>query len=107
MSRPLLEFGGGSGEILRDLLHLRSVSEAEALISGAEGRDQLRHISTSLQAPEPLGRFEDAGGDRDNSVSSVAFQTPFPWSGFHLSKLSEFHGPPLWSPVSSYQTVAP
>ena len=29
MSRPLLEFGGGSGEILRDLLHLRSVSEAE------------------------------------------------------------------------------
>ena len=32
MSRPLLEFGGGSGEILRDLLHLRSVSEAEALI---------------------------------------------------------------------------
>ena len=54
---------GGSGEILRDLLHLRSVSEAEALISGAEGRDQLRHISTSLQAPEPLGRFEDAGGD--------------------------------------------
>ena len=55
MSRPLLEFDGGSGEILRDLLHLRSVSEAEALISGAEGRDQLRHISTSLQAPEPLG----------------------------------------------------
>ena len=55
MSRPLLEFGGGSGEILRDLLHLRSVSEAEALISGAEGRDQLRHISTSLQAPEPVG----------------------------------------------------
>ena len=63
MSRPLLEFGGGSGEILRDLLHLRSVSEAEALISGAEGRDQLWHISMSLQAPEPLGRFEDAGGD--------------------------------------------
>ena len=28
MSRPLLEFGGGSGEILRDLLHLRSVSDA-------------------------------------------------------------------------------
>ena len=49
MSRPLLEFGGGSGEILRDLLHLRSVSE--------------RHICISLQAPEPLGRFEDAGGD--------------------------------------------
>ena len=39
MSRPLLEFGGGSGDILRDLLHLRSVFEAEALISGAEGRD--------------------------------------------------------------------
>ena len=26
MSRPLLEFGGSSGEILRDLLHLRSVA---------------------------------------------------------------------------------
>ena len=25
----------------------------------------------------------------------MAFQTPFPWSGFHLSKLSEFQGPPL------------
>ena len=63
MSRPLLEFGGGSGDILRDLLHLRSVVEAEALISGAEGRDQLRHGSMSLQAPEPLGRFEEAIGD--------------------------------------------
>ena len=63
MSRPLLEFGGGSGDILRDLLHLHSVFEAEALISGAEGCDQLRHISMSHQAPEPLGRFEDAGGD--------------------------------------------
>ena len=63
MSRPLLEFGGGSGEILRDLLHLRSVSEAEALISGAEGRDQLRHISTSLQAPEPLAASRTPAGD--------------------------------------------
>ena len=25
----------------------------------------------------------------------MAFQTPFPWSGFHLSKLSEFQGPLL------------
>ena len=75
MSRPLLEFGGGSGEILRDLLHLRSVSEAEALISGAEGRDQLRHISTSLQAPEPLGRFEDAGGD----PAQHHLAAPLPW----------------------------
>ena len=49
--------------MLRDLLHLRSVFEAEALISGAEGPDQLRHISMSLQAPEPFGRFEDADGD--------------------------------------------
>ena len=56
-SRPLLEFGGGSGEILRDLLHLRSVSEAEALISGAEDGDQMGHISMSRQMPEPLGRF--------------------------------------------------
>ena len=37
MSRPLLEFGGGSGEILRDLLHLHSFSEAKALISAADG----------------------------------------------------------------------
>lgn len=57
MSRPLLEFGGGSGDILRDLFHLYSVSETEALVSRAEGRDQLRHISMSLQAPEPLGRI--------------------------------------------------
>ena len=68
MSRPLLEFGGGSGEILPDLLHLRSVSEAEALISRAEGRDQLRHICMSLQAPEPLGRFEDAGGEATGAL---------------------------------------
>ena len=61
MSRPLLEFGGGLGEILCDLFHLRSVSEAEPLISGAEGRDHLRHTSMSLQAPEPLGRFERLG----------------------------------------------
>ena len=64
MSRPLVEFGGGSGEIPRDLLHLRSVSEAEALISGAECRDQLRHSSMSLQPPEPRGSVaDDAGGD--------------------------------------------
>ena len=31
----------------------------------------------------------------DNSVSSVAFQTPSPWSGSHLNNLSKFRGPPL------------
>ena len=79
MSRPLLEFGGGSGEILRDLHHLRSVSEAEAVISGAEGRDQLRHISMSLQAPELLGRFEDAGGDpaQHHLAAPPAFNVAF------------------------------
>ena len=76
MSRPLLKFGGGSGDILRDLLHLRSVFEAEALISGAEGRDQLRHISMSLQAPEPLGRF-DAGGDPAQCRSVTHARTAF------------------------------
>ena len=40
MSRALLEVGGGAGEMLRDLLHLRRVAEAEALISGAEGRER-------------------------------------------------------------------
>ena len=40
MSRPLVEVGGGAGEMRRDLLHLRRVSEAEALISGAEGRER-------------------------------------------------------------------
>ena len=63
MSRPLLKLGGGSGEILRDLVHFHRVSEAEALISGAEGGDELRHIRASLQALEPRGGFEDAGGD--------------------------------------------
>ena len=29
------------------------------------------------------------------SSTLLACQTPFPWSGFHLSKLSEFQGPPL------------
>ena len=49
MSRPLLEFGGGSGEILRDLLHLRSVSAAEALISGAEGRERFVEFLDRLE----------------------------------------------------------
>ena len=40
MSRPLWEVGGGAGEMLRDLLHGRRVAEAEALISGAEGRER-------------------------------------------------------------------
>ena len=39
MSRPLLKLGGGSGDILSDVLHLPGVSEAETVISGAEGRD--------------------------------------------------------------------
>ena len=67
MSRPLLEFGGGSGEILRDLLHLRSVSEAEALISCAEGRDQLRHISQPRLTCRPfrlISGLERTGGQR-------------------------------------------
>ena len=83
MSRPLLEFGGGSGDILRDLLHLRIVSEAEALISRAEGRDQLRHISMSLQAPKPLGRFEDAGGDpaQHHLAASPALHVAFDVAG--------------------------
>ena len=44
MSRPLLKLGGGSGDSLSDVLHLPGVSEAETVISGAEGRDELRHI---------------------------------------------------------------
>ena len=40
-------------------------------------------------------------GQQDNSVSSVAFQTPSPWSGSHLRKLSEFRGPPLLSKSAS------
>ena len=62
MSRPLLKLGGGSGDILSDVLHLPGVSEAETVISGAEGRDELRHIRMSLQAPEPFGCFEDTRG---------------------------------------------
>ena len=33
------------------------------MISGAEGRDEQRHIRMSLQAPEPFGCFEDTRGD--------------------------------------------
>ena len=63
MSRPLLKLGGDSGDILRDVLRLPGVSEAETVISGAEGRDELRHICMSLQAPEPFGCFEHTRGD--------------------------------------------
>jgi len=62
MSRPLLKLGGGFGDILRDLL-LHRITEAKALVSGAEGRDELRHVRMPLQTPKALGRFEDAGGD--------------------------------------------
>ena len=37
MSRPLLKLGGDSGDILSDVLCLPEVSEAETVISGAEG----------------------------------------------------------------------
>ena len=40
MSRPLVECGGGAGEMRRDLRHLRRVAEAEAPIAGAEGRER-------------------------------------------------------------------
>ena len=63
MSRPLLKLGGDSGDILSDVLRLPGVSEAETVISGAEGRDELRHIRMSLQAPEPFGCFEHTRGD--------------------------------------------
>lgn len=62
MSRPQLKLGGGLGGILRDLL-LQGATDAKALISGAEGSDELRHVGIPLQAPKALGRFEDAGGD--------------------------------------------
>ena len=39
---------------------------------------------------------------QDNSVSSVACQTPSPGSGSHLSKLSEFRGPPLPSGLARH-----
>ena len=61
MSRPLLEFGGGSGEILRDLLHLRSVSEAEALISGAEGRDHVKRNVKRWRGGQMMLRWVAAG----------------------------------------------
>ena len=63
MSRSLLKLGGDSGDILSDVLRLPGVSEAETVISGAEGRDELRHIRMSLQAPEPFGCFEHTRGD--------------------------------------------
>ena len=83
MSRPLLKFGGGSDDILRDLLFLHRLSEAEALISGTERRDQLRHIGTSPQAPEAFGRFEDAGGDptQHHLASAPALDVAFYMAG--------------------------
>ena len=52
MSRPLLKFGGGSGDILRDLLFLHRLSEAEALISGTERRDQLGDVPLAADLRE-------------------------------------------------------
>ena len=37
MSRPLLKLGGGSGDILSDVLRLPGVSEAETVIFGRGG----------------------------------------------------------------------
>ena len=51
MSRPLLKLGAGSGDILSDVLRLPGVSEAETVISGAEGRDELRRCCTNRHWP--------------------------------------------------------
>ena len=60
MSRALLEFGG-SGDIQRDVLN--GFPETELPVTGASRGDQLRHVGMTLQAPEALDGFEDAGGD--------------------------------------------
>ena len=51
--------------------------------------------SSLLRAASPTRPSPSA--QQDNSVSSVACQTPSPGSGSHLNKLSEFRGPPLAS----------
>ncbi len=48
MSRSLLKLGGGSGDILCDLLHLPGVSEAEAVISGTEGYSGPQKLDSRL-----------------------------------------------------------
>ena len=57
MSRPLLEFGGGSGVILRDLLHLRSVSAGRGADLGRGGprpAAAYQHVPSGAGTPWPL-----------------------------------------------------
>ena len=49
MSRPLLKFGGGSLEILRDVLHCDT--EAETLIAGTKCSDAAIRIPTTFIPP--------------------------------------------------------
>ena len=57
MSRPLWEVGGGAGEMLRDLLHLRRVAEAEALISGASRDKDVDVYRTELEVTSHINRY--------------------------------------------------
>ena len=70
MSRPLLKLGGDSGDILSDVLCLPGVSEAETVISGAEGRDELRHTPRPRSWP------------RSPTTSPIATATTSDISGF-------------------------
>ena len=63
MSRPLLKLGGDSGDILSDVLRLPGVSEAETVISGAEGP---RRAAAYPHVPSGAGTlccFEHTRGD--------------------------------------------
>src|SRR5215217_6985395 len=60
MSRLLLKLGGGSVEILRDVLHY---TEADALIAGTKRGDESGHIGMTFQTTEAFDGFEHARGD--------------------------------------------
>src|SRR5437016_14655099 len=59
LSRPRLEFGGGSVDILRHVLHC--ARDAESLVARTKRRDKLRHVLVTFQSTEALDGFEDGG----------------------------------------------
>ena len=52
LSRPLLKFSGGSGDILRDVLHRHD--DPELLIASAKSGDEPGHVPMTFQSAKAL-----------------------------------------------------
>ena len=85
MSRPLLKLGGDSGDILSDVLCLPEVSEAETVISGAEGgvgaRMRAGRRASNPSSPSPTDAVRDGSAKLGPPVQNVTREhglTPLP-----------------------------